>query len=80
MLVGVRSYVVPVDTLPTRASDFLYISSINDSSVRVHCADTVSVTPPYDHAYRTILDGLLDMITCMRSTYCALRKPRTSDR
>ncbi len=38
---------------------------INDSSVRVHCADTVGVTPPYDDARRTILDGLLDMISCM---------------
>jgi hypothetical protein len=80
MLVGVRSYVVPVEALLTRASDFLHISSINDSSVRVHCADTVGVTPPYDDAFRIILDGLLDMISCMQSTYCALRKPRTSDR
>jgi len=46
----------------------------------VHCADTVGVTPPYDDAHRTMLDGLLDTITCMRSTYRIPGKTRTSDR
>jgi hypothetical protein len=58
----------------------LHTSSINDSSLRVHCADTVGVTPPYDDAHRTVLDGLLDTITCMRSTYRIRGKTRTSDR